>query len=162
VNLWKASQLQQDCFLIDEKSSLLADSMDSGADKEVKIIRGSLKQEQGFTLIEVLVALAIIAIAMTAIVQTAVLAANQQIYLEEKTFANWIALNQIALKRLTPKEVDSEGEVDMASRQWSWRMKEEKVLKDFLLHVTTEVARADDAETILVSMTSVINNPEKP
>jgi general secretion pathway protein I len=82
-----------------------------------------MMRERGFTLIEVLVALAIVAIGMAAVLETLTSSANTVIYLRDKTFANWVALNQIATVRLAgqqPAEGASDGDVDFAGRKWHW------------------------------------------
>ncbi|HYL01861.1 MAG TPA: type II secretion system minor pseudopilin GspI [Steroidobacteraceae bacterium] len=78
---------------------------------------------RGFTLIEVLVALAIVAIGMAAVLETLTSSADTVVYLRDKTFANWIALNQIATVRLAgqqPAQGVSDGDVDFAGRKWHW------------------------------------------
>ncbi|TLY61079.1 MAG: type II secretion system protein GspI, partial [Gammaproteobacteria bacterium] len=80
----------------------------------------------GFTLIEVLVALAIVAIGMAAVLGALSSAANTTAYLRDKTFAEWVALNQIATLRLKmqtapPATGNTAGEVDFAGRSWHWR-----------------------------------------
>lgn len=78
---------------------------------------------RGFTLIEVLVALAIVTIGMAALLGTLSSAAGTASYLQDKSLAEWIALNQIATTRLSqtaPTKGDSEGEVDYAGRKWKW------------------------------------------
>jgi general secretion pathway protein I len=77
----------------------------------------------GFTLIEVLVALAIVTIGMAALLGTLSSAAGTTAYLQDKTLAEWVALNQVATVRLSktaPTKGDSEGEVDYAGRKWKW------------------------------------------
>jgi len=77
----------------------------------------------GFTLIEVLVALAIVTVGMAALLGTLSSAAGTTAYLQDKTLAEWIALNQVATVRLAatkPSKGDSEGEVDYAGRKWKW------------------------------------------
>jgi general secretion pathway protein I len=78
---------------------------------------------RGFTLIEVLVALAIVAVGMAAVLGTLNSSADTIVYLRDKTFANWVALNQVATVRLTgqqPATGDSDGKVDFAGRTWVW------------------------------------------
>ncbi|MGA7824607.1 MAG: type II secretion system minor pseudopilin GspI [Steroidobacteraceae bacterium] len=78
---------------------------------------------RGFTLIEVLVALAIVVVGMAAVLGTLNSSANTIVYLRDKTFANWVALNQIAQLRLSgaqPAVGDSDGKVDFAGRNWTW------------------------------------------
>ena len=81
------------------------------------------REHRGFTLIEVLVALAIVTIGMAALLGTLSSAAGTASYLQDKSLAEWIALNQIATVRLSqtaPTKGDSEGEVDYAGRKWKW------------------------------------------
>jgi general secretion pathway protein I len=52
----------------------------------------------GFTLIEVLVALAIVAIGMAAVLGALSSSGGTIIYLHDKTLAEWVALNHIAGK----------------------------------------------------------------
>jgi general secretion pathway protein I len=78
---------------------------------------------RGFTLIEVLVALAIVAIGMAAVLGTLNSSADTIVYLRDKTFANWVVLNQIAQVRLAgqqPATGDSDGNIDFAGRNWTW------------------------------------------
>jgi len=77
----------------------------------------------GFTLIEVLVALAIVTVGMAALLGTLSSAAGTATYLQDKTLAEWIALNQVSTVRLSaqlPSKGDSAGEVDYANRKWKW------------------------------------------
>jgi general secretion pathway protein I len=78
---------------------------------------------RGFTLIEVLVALAIVTVGMAAVLGAMTSAADTAIYLRDKSFAQWIALNRIAEVRLQPKLPAKEkttGEVEFAGRKWHW------------------------------------------
>lgn len=82
------------------------------------------KNENAFTLVEVMVALTIVAFSLTAIAATM----NQMIdaanSMRERTYASWIAQNKIAELRLanvTPEVSSTSGEVDYANTQWAWR-----------------------------------------
>jgi general secretion pathway protein I len=81
---------------------------------------------RGFTLIEVLVALAIVAIGMAAVLGTLTSSASTVLFLRDKTIAQWLALNRIAEARLantpgqTPPLGKSDGDVDYAGSKWHW------------------------------------------
>jgi general secretion pathway protein I len=77
----------------------------------------------GFTLLEVLVALAIVAVGMAAVLETLTSSADTIVYLRDKTLANWVALNRIALVRISgqvPPSGKSDGDTDFAGRKWLW------------------------------------------
>ena len=82
----------------------------------------------GFTLIEVLVALVIVAVGMSALMGALTSSAKTVTYMQDKTFAEWVALNQIALLRTSitapgqvPAAGKSNGDVDLANRKWHWQ-----------------------------------------
>jgi general secretion pathway protein I len=82
-----------------------------------------LSRQRGFTLLEVLVALAIVALGMAAVLETLSSSADTVVYLRDKTLANWVALNQIALLRISgqvPPPGKSDGDTDFAGRKWLW------------------------------------------
>ena len=82
---------------------------------------------RGFTLIEVLVALVIVATGMAALMGALSSSASTVAYLRDKTFAEWVALNQIANFRLQlspgqiPVAAKTNGDVDYAGRSWHWQ-----------------------------------------
>jgi general secretion pathway protein I len=78
----------------------------------------------GFTLIEVLVALAIVTIGMAAVLGALTSSAGTISYLRDKTFAQWVALNRISTLRLSGQQTavgNSDGDIDFAGRTWHWR-----------------------------------------
>src|SRR3982074_3407781 len=81
----------------------------------------------GFTLIEVLVALVIVAVGMSALMGALSSSAKTVAYMQDKTFAEWVALNQIANVRIVlqqgqiPATGITNGDIDLASRTWHWR-----------------------------------------
>lgn len=82
---------------------------------------------RGFTLIEVLVALVIVAVGMSALMGALSSSAKTVTYMQDKTFAEWVALNQIATVRLqlaqgqVPATGNTTGDIDYANRSWHWR-----------------------------------------
>jgi general secretion pathway protein I len=79
---------------------------------------------QGFTLIEVLVALFIVALGIGALLTTLTSAATTVDHLRDKSFAEWVALNRISDVRLgTAPVVDgtSSGDTEFAGATWHWQ-----------------------------------------
>lgn len=84
-------------------------------------------KQHGFTLIEVLIALAIIAIAMTAIIKTTGDDIRTTAYLKEKTTAYWVAMNVLneALVGATASPENGEtkvGSTEMLNHRWPWEL----------------------------------------
>ncbi len=78
---------------------------------------------RGFTLIEVLVALAIASIGLASVLAVVTNSARNSVYLRDKTFASWIAQNRITELRLgaTMPSVDkTNGDLEFAGQKWKW------------------------------------------
>jgi general secretion pathway protein I len=84
----------------------------------------SAKSRKGFTLLEVLVALAIVGISLIAVAGKMVQMLNAASTMRDRTYASWIAHNKITEMRLAnviPEVSASSGEVDYAGVEWAWR-----------------------------------------
>lgn len=84
------------------------------------------RNSMGFTLIEILVALAIIATAVAAIVAGVSGYVNNAAYLRDRTVAQWVVSNKIAEMQLSnewPTPGKQRGETLMANHEWSWEVK---------------------------------------
>jgi len=78
---------------------------------------------RGFTLIEVLVALAIVALGMSALMAALTSAADATSHLRYKSFAEWIALNRVAEQRIAqnfPAEGKVNGTSEFGGLKWRW------------------------------------------
>jgi len=78
----------------------------------------------GFTLLEVLVALAIVAVALIAVVRALGQSIDLGAGLRDRTLALWVAenrLNQHYLLRDWPDTTTTDGTVDTNGRTWRWR-----------------------------------------
>ncbi len=79
--------------------------------------------QRGFTLLEVLIALAIIAIAMAAVMRASAQSATNAAYLGERTLAHWVAMNKLMefqLQNTWPSVGETKGTYDMANAEWRW------------------------------------------
>lgn len=82
-----------------------------------------MKRSRGFTLIEVLIALAVIAIALLALARAASMQVQGFDALRERSLAGWVAANVLAETRLAsaiPATGSSDGKVEFAGRRWRW------------------------------------------
>jgi general secretion pathway protein I len=105
-----------------------------------------MRRARGFTLIEVLVALAIVAIGMAAVLGALNSSANTVSYLRDKTFAQWVALNQIATLRLSGQMTpagNSDGNTDFAGRTWHWRREVTATQVPGVVRIDVKVRPAD-------------------
>ena len=112
-----------------------------------------------FTLMEIMVALAIIAITMGAIIENSTASNRNAQYLRDKTIANWVAMNQISLMRAQREwgsRSNKQGTEEMAGREWNWKMKIIKTDDANLRRLEVEVYLDDDAEQALVTRTGFL------
>jgi len=78
----------------------------------------------GFTLVEILVALAVLAIALTATARSLGAAIDTTAALRDRTLARWVAEDRLAgleLRREWPDLDVKEGDADMGGRAFRWR-----------------------------------------
>ncbi len=115
---------------------------------------------RGFTLIEVVVALAIVAIGMFAVFKTIGDTAHNVGYLRDRTLAGWIADNRIAEMRISgeiPSVDETGGDVDFAGRRWHWTTTVAETPVKGLRRIDVRVRRDGDAEdSALVSLAGFI------
>lgn len=115
---------------------------------------------RGFTLVEVVVALAIVAIGMLAVFKTIGDTVNNVSYLRDRTFAAWIADNRITEIRLSgemPSVDETAGELEYAGRRWHWLTKVSQTQVQGLRRIDVSVRREGDAEdSALVSLAGFV------
>ena len=81
------------------------------------------RRDAGFTLLEVLIALAVLALSMGAIIKATSDYTNNQSYLRDRTFAMWVARNvlvQFQIEKEWPNVGERKGTRDMGNREWRW------------------------------------------
>ena len=81
-------------------------------------------EEKGFTLLETLVALAIIGISMAAAMRSTHFSIDVVSDLKKRTAASWVAqnqLNQIRAARLFPEPGASSGKASQGDQEFNWR-----------------------------------------
>lgn len=130
-------------------------------------MRKTQKSNQGFTLFEVLIALAILSIAMVAGMLTTDVALNRTLSIEKKILAHWVGmniLNSMELKLLKNKLSQAEsltdsGSVTLRNQSFFWQLKTEKKAIDTanLSSVQVSVYDAQDNSTNTNNMNSPLD-----
>lgn len=93
---------------------------------------------RGFTLIEMIAAVAVLATAMAAILSGMARYADNAGHLRDRTFAIWIAHNRLTEIELDPTWPDvgrSDGEMEMAGLEWQWEVEVQKTPDDNLRRI---------------------------
>lgn len=81
-----------------------------------------MKMQRGMTLIEVMIAMALLSIAGLALMKTSQEQIRNLGYLEKKQLAGWVAANQMALLHIMPEDIPEHGEVRLSGEQWRWQL----------------------------------------
>lgn len=125
----------------------------------MKIAKLSRCIVKGFTLIEVMLAMAVFSIAGVALLGTANTTAINTIILEEKLKAGWVASNQmteVMLERKWPPRNNDKGEVEFASQTWFWQQKVIKTTSDNMKAIVIEVRLDEDDDSPITSLMSYV------
>jgi general secretion pathway protein I len=119
------------------------------------------QQQQGFTLIEVMVALMIIGIALPALMLQLGTQLDGTQVINKRTQAAWVAPDQLALLQLRQAAGEMlsagewQGEVLNGGRQWYWQRRAESTPAPGLLRHTIRVA--DDEQALLSAETALVS-----
>ena len=122
-------------------------------------MRSMTKNKQGFTLLEVLVALTIFAITAAAMHHGIASSINAHSHMKSKVLAHWVAQNIMAETRFLPKWPAvgiSNGDVEMANHQWAWQRKVEETSDPLLRRVDIEIKFAEDDEYTLARLSAFV------
>jgi general secretion pathway protein I len=117
------------------------------------------RSRRGFTLLEVLVAMAILGLGMIAVFGGMSQSLNVTTRLRDKTLANWVALNQITELQVTgeyPKAGNRSDQVEMARSEWAWEMKISNIPQIEMRRIDVTVSYADSPDDILATVIGFI------
>ena len=119
---------------------------------------------RGFTLIEVMLAMAVFSIAGLALMGASSNNARNMGHLETKMFATWVASNQLvsaSLNETWPPKNNAKGDVELAGRTWFWQQKVIKTTNNDMRAIVMEVRLNLDDELAVTSLTTYVSKTEK-
>ena len=119
---------------------------------------------RAFTLVEVMVALAIIALSLTAVSAKMGRMIETSNSMRERTYASWIAQNKITELRLAnvlPEVSATSGEVEYANTTWRWRAVISESGIENLFRVDVAVSY-EDGDDVIRTVTGFIGEPVIP
>lgn len=122
-----------------------------------------MRNQRGFTLIEIMVALSILAIAMVAIYKSVAGYVNNAGYLEQRTFAQWATVNvaeELRLSNPWPELGKSDGELEeFAGRDWFWRVVVLKNEVEWMRTIEVSVFVDEEADSAVGQLTFYVVKP---
>jgi general secretion pathway protein I len=116
----------------------------------------------GFTLLEVLVALTIIALSLGALISTSGSHASSAGYLKQKTIAHWVAMNEVTrlqVEKAWPGKGDTKGSTAMAGAEWYWTLTVKETEDDDSRQVEYRVYLDKDREYSLTRLVGYLSKP---
>ncbi|TRW50311.1 type II secretion system protein GspI [Aliidiomarina halalkaliphila] len=113
-----------------------------------------MRTPRGFTLIEVMVALALFAVGALAAVQLASETTRSASILEDRYFASLVASNRMAEVHAQarwntwPPRDEASGQVELANRTWYWQQQVVATVTEDLQEVTIRVSLSDNGPVV--------------
>jgi general secretion pathway protein I len=120
---------------------------------------------QGFTLLEVLIALAVLALAMGAVIKATSDYTSNQAYLRDRTLAMWVARNVLVEYQVKGEWLsvgERKGPREMGNQEWRWLARISQTEEAQLRRLDVEVypVDSDDDENPVSVLSGFLLQPE--
>jgi len=118
--------------------------------------------QAGFTLVEILVSLAILSIILGVLIQAAGANAANAGRLRDRAVAEWVANNRLAelqISQVFPDLGSRSGDEEMFGVRWYWKTIVQKVEDEDLRRVDIEVRRDEDSENPILTTAGFVSHP---
>ncbi len=110
------------------------------------------RRQRGFTLIEVMVALAVVSLGLIAVFNGIIQISDQSSHLRERTFAHWVAMNEIARMRVAgamPELSEFDGDAEFADTTYRWEAVVSETGVEDLRRIDMRVSYADTPDDVI-------------
>ncbi len=125
----------------------------------------AMAHQRGFTLLEILVALAILSMVCLAVTTTSGIAVDNAGYLKERTLATWVAMNKAAELELAGKWVEvsaGDSSAEMAGRKWAVKVTGHETPNAEMRRAVIEVRAEELGKEPLAVFTVFMGRPAGP
>lgn len=115
-----------------------------------------MKANRGFTLMEILVALAVVGIALAALLGASGNATREAADLRDRTYAGWVAQNVLTGIRIAPETLSTgtrRGDEMLGGERWTWTAEISEGAVPELRHIEIKVGR-ENVEGSIVTMSA--------
>ena len=132
------------------------------------LINGKPAESSGFTLVEVMVALAIVAIAVPALLFALFQQLDGTEYLRDRSIASWIATDRMSELRLVVAKQGAVpkgellGETRLAERDWYWWIEQQATEIPGFIRVDVKVSIEADRTQPLHTLTAFVTPGVRP
>lgn len=123
---------------------------------------GLCRAGRGFTLLEIMIALAIVALGVIGLFNQIILISDGTLRMRERSIASWIAMNEITRVRLSgalPEVSEFDGDVEFAGATYRWQARVSETGVDDLRRIDIDVSYADDPDVPLGSASGFVAPP---
>lgn len=123
-----------------------------------------MNKQRAFTLIEVMLAMAVFAIAGVALLGATDANLTGMSRIEDQTLAQWVAANQLVEANLVqqwPPQNNKKGEQALAGITWYWQQKVVATTDQNMKAITIEVRKSLDSESAITSLTTYVTKAQQ-
>jgi general secretion pathway protein I len=123
----------------------------------MKQCRQHRRDSRGFTLLEILIALAVLALAMGAVIKATSDYTGNHAHLHARTMATWVARNVMIEFQVTdewPKVGERKGSREMGNQEWRWVARISQTDEAELRRLDVDVMLADSDSNVPVTTLS--------
>jgi len=116
---------------------------------------------RGFTLVEVLVALAVLAIALAAVMRAMAQAIDTTATLRQHEVALWVAQNRLVQHEMNqdwPSVDTTNGDADMGGRKWYWREQVSTTPEPKIRRIEITIRETADSKETVAKLVGYLRN----